>query len=63
LEPWNADTLERSMALTADGDRVMRGELDRVAFCGIDRWLGGVHLEGHGPVWRWDEQRQTVRLV
>jgi plastocyanin len=25
-----------------------------IALCGIDRWLGGVHLEGSGPVWRWD---------
>jgi hypothetical protein len=25
----------------------------RVAICGIDRWLGGVHVQGHGRAWRW----------
>jgi hypothetical protein len=63
LEPWNPETLELSLELTSDGERVLRGELDRVSHCGIDRWLGGVHVEGHGPVWRWDQQRQTLRLV
>ena len=39
---------------TADGMAVLNKAADRVALCGIDRWLGGVHLEGRGPVWRWD---------
>ena len=34
--------------------QVIEGQADRVAACGIDRWLGGVHLEGRGPMWRWD---------
>ena len=41
-------------AMTADGRDVLRGGADRVKSCGIDRWLGGVHLNGTGPVWRWD---------
>lgn len=27
------------------------------------RWLGGVHLLGNGPVWRWDVDRQALRFV
>lgn len=43
-----------TLALTAAGHEVLGGALDRVHRCGIDRWLGGVHLEGTGPAWRWD---------
>ena len=39
---------------TADGMAVLDKAADRVALCGINRWLGGVRLEGRGPVWRWD---------
>jgi hypothetical protein len=38
---------------TADGRNVLSGGVDRIKLCGIDRWLGGVHLEGRGPLWRW----------
>jgi len=47
--------------LTEDGRDVLEGRVDRVALCGIDRWLGGVHLTGHGPMWRWDSARQILR--
>lgn len=43
--------------LTAAGHDVRRGAADRVRLCGIDRWMGGVHLTGHGPLWRWDARR------
>jgi hypothetical protein len=42
-----------TMALTAAGRDVLDGRADRVRLCGIDRWLGGVHLKGTGPAWRW----------
>jgi hypothetical protein len=41
-------------SITPFGRQVVDGEADRVAECGIDRWLGGVHLHGRGPLWRWD---------
>jgi hypothetical protein len=47
-------------AVTDDGDRVRRGTADRVQLCGIDRWLGGVHLEGSGLIWRWDPKLERV---
>ena len=43
---------EGTIALTAFGRQVLGGA-DRVQLCGIDRWLGGVHLQGHGRAWRW----------
>lgn len=42
-----------TIALTDTGRKVLAGSLDRVRLCGIDRWMGGVHLAGHGPIWRW----------
>ncbi len=47
--------------LTPDGGGVLKGELDRIALCGIDRWLGGVYLSGAGPMWRWDTDRRVLR--
>jgi hypothetical protein len=55
--------IELEVALTSLGESVLNGESDRVELCAIDRWLGGVYLSGHGPVWRWDAGRQSVRLV
>jgi len=54
---------DATIALTAEGREVLRGAADRVDLCGIDRWLGGVHLTGHGPVWRWDAGQQRLREV
>jgi hypothetical protein len=53
-------TLDGEFSLTDDGRRVLAGDADRVTLCGIDRWLGGVHLRGRGPVWRWHQARGTV---
>jgi hypothetical protein len=51
----STDSLSAGVAsITPFGRRVIGGETDRVAASGIDRWLGGVHLSGHGPLWRWD---------
>jgi hypothetical protein len=49
------------LALTDDGRRVLAGDADRVALCSIDRWLGGVHLSGRGPVWRWSDEGLRFR--
>ena len=56
-------TFDEVIEITDDGRQVLDGQSDRVSLCGIDRWLGGVHVEGHGPVWRWDAQRATVRMA
>jgi hypothetical protein len=40
-------------AITEDGRRALAGEVDAVALCRIDRWVGGTHLVP-GALWRWD---------
>jgi hypothetical protein len=50
----------QSPALTPEGRAVLDGRGDRVSLCGIDRWLGGVHLHGHAVPWRWDGERQRI---
>ncbi len=44
---------EGSAELTDAGRRVLAGDVDRVELLGIDRWVGGTHLE-RDAVWRWD---------
>jgi hypothetical protein len=44
------------LRLTANGDRVLRGDADRVELLGIDRWLGGTHVTPQN-LWRWDAGR------
>jgi hypothetical protein len=39
---------------TPFGRAVAVGEADHVRTNGIDSWIGGVHLSGHGPLWRLD---------
>jgi hypothetical protein len=50
----------RALTLTDTGRAVLAGEIDRVTHCGIDRWLGGVHLEGRCPTWRWNPETQRI---
>lgn len=59
----DAMSLDAELTVTDDGRRVLAGDADRVTLCGIDRWLGGVHLRGRGPVWRWHQTRPTVVYV
>src|SRR4030095_8846648 len=46
--------------LTDTGARVLAGEADQIALNGIDRWIGGVHLQGHHVPWRWDDGTATL---
>lgn len=55
--------LRGSIALTDVGRSVLAGHADRVALCGINRWLGGVHLNGRDRIWRWDDAGQRVVRV
>ena len=53
-------SLRGVVALTDTGRSVLAGQLDRIEVCGIDRWLGGVHLQEGHRIWRWDEARQRI---
>ena len=52
--------LRGSVTLTDAGRAVLSGQQDRIALCGIDRWLGGVHLQRDADLWRWDDRRQRI---
>lgn len=43
-----------SIALSPAGRDVLDGRADRIALCGIDRWMGGVHVRA-GRIWRWND--------
>ena len=65
LDPGNiADSrvLKGSVTLTDTGRAVLAGEQDRIGICGIDRWLGGVHL-GSADLWRWDDKPGRITRV
>jgi hypothetical protein len=49
------------LRLTAAGEQTLRGEADRVALLGVDRWIGGTHVTPDNA-WRWDAaERGLVR--
>jgi hypothetical protein len=50
-----------TVVTTPFGRDVLHGRADRIERCRIDRWMGGVHLQGSGPLWRWNPD--AARLV
>jgi len=44
------------------GRDALAGTVDHVRLNGINRWLGGVHLDGHETLWRWDERAGRLKL-
>ena len=52
--------LHKTFTLTDDGRDVLNGRVDRVKRYGIDRWLGGVHLQSGEVMWRWDPTREQL---
>jgi hypothetical protein len=63
--PVDVERVERTtpLALTDVGAQVLAGTVDHVARNGIDRWIGGVHLVGREPRWRWDEGLEALTTV
>ncbi|MFD4669290.1 hypothetical protein ACFWNN_06095 [Lentzea sp. NPDC058450] len=50
-------TRHTRLRVTDAGRLVLAGRNDHV---GVDRWIGGVHLSGSQPEWRWDEGAEAV---
>ena len=46
--------------LTAEGVLVLAGDADHAALNGLDRWVGGTHLTGKTPRWRWNPERGVI---
>ena len=52
---------ETRRLLTEKGQNALGGQADWIKInSGIDRWLGGVHLQGQEATWRWDMQREML---
>lgn len=49
-----------SITITEVGCRVIEGRADHINLNGIDRWIGGVHLNGDKAAWRWDGASQRI---
>lgn len=54
------DDRQDDLSLTDDGRLVLAGNKDFLAWNGIDRWIGGVHLRA-GNVWRRDTDLQLQK--
>jgi hypothetical protein len=50
----------QAVALTALGRQVLAAHADHARLNGVDRWIGGVHLRGRNPAWRWDADRGAI---
>jgi hypothetical protein len=53
------------VSLTTGGREVLEGKDDWIQIRGVDRWLGGVHLQGREAAWRWacSTRRRTRRIA
>lgn len=51
------------LIMTDHGRMVLAGDADWILLHSIDRWYGGVHLEGHVVRWRWDDARGLVEAT
>jgi hypothetical protein len=51
---------QQQLVLTARGRALLDNSADWIHLNGLDRWLGGVHLQSPGAVWRWDAQRGAL---
>lgn len=49
-----------TLTLTDLGMRVLSGKADAIDLNGIDRWIGGVHLQGTRVRWRWGPRLRTI---
>jgi hypothetical protein len=54
------EAMERHATLTDAGRDVLGGHADAVRTNGIDRWIGGVHLQGREVPWRWDDAAESI---
>jgi hypothetical protein len=53
--------LQDEYAITDAGQKLVEAKADWIELQGgIDRWLGGVHLTGREPQWRWDQDKKRL---
>jgi hypothetical protein len=56
-----AEFINLAVELSAAGRDVLSGRSDNVILNGLNRWIGGVHLEGRVSPWRWDSERRVLK--
>jgi hypothetical protein len=52
--------MHRRVQLTSLGSQLANHKADWIHLNGINRWYGGVHLEGHDSIWRWDAENTAI---
>ena len=45
---------EQRLSITEAGKNILAGSADQIKLNGINRWFGGVHLQGGENAWRWN---------
>lgn len=58
--PTKKELRKWEVFMTESGRKVFNNEEDFIHLNGIDRWLGGVHLQGKDARWRWDDTRRKL---
>jgi len=58
--PTTKELRRWEIAMTEAGRKVFNNKEDFIHLNGIDRWLGGVHLQGGEAKWRWDDTIQKL---
>jgi hypothetical protein len=53
-EELSKEFFSQNLTLTEAGKSVLAGRSDNIHLNGVDRWLGGVHLQGEQAEWRWN---------
>lgn len=60
VEDNPAPVAKPKLFITATGSDVLGNSQDHIALNGIDKWIGGVHLQSGSPGWRYNEQLSTL---
>jgi Domain of unknown function (DUF1835) len=60
LQSGRHPLLDENCFVTRAGADVFAGVKDAIRLNGINRWLGGVHLDGDEAEWRWNEDRRKL---
>ena len=59
--PALVESPKNEFTITDAGKQLLGGKADWTKLQGgVDRWLGGVHLTGEQPQWRWDHEKKTL---